>query len=66
MGKYAFERDFDRDNQNNVILAPLIGCLDSGRTVSGEPNIHSSSFNNAEQFSMHVSFNTFYSKAKSR
>ena len=48
------------DNQKNVILAPLI----DGRTVSREPNIHSGSFNNAEQFSINVSFNMFYSKAK--
>ena len=28
------------------------GCHDAGRTVSGEPNIHSGSINNAEQFSI--------------
>ena len=55
-----------RDDQKNVILAPLIGCHDAGRIVSREPNIHSGSFNNAVQFSIDVSFNTFYSKANSR
>ena len=50
----------------NAILAPLIDCHDPGRIVSGEPNIHSGSFDNVEQYSIDVSFNTFYSKAKSR
>ena len=44
-----------------VILAPLIDCHVPGRNVSGEPNIHSDSFNNAEQFSIDVSFKTVYS-----
>ena len=61
MGKYVFERHFDGDNQKNAILAPLIDCHDPG-----EPNTHSGSFNNAEQFPINVSFNTFYSKAKNR
>ena len=58
--KYVFERHFDGADQKNAILAPLIDCHDQGRTVSGEPNIHSGSFNNAEQFSIDFSFNTFY------
>ena len=66
MGKYVSERHCDGDDQMNVILVPLIDCHDPGRTVSREPNIHSGSFNNAEQFSIYVSFNTFYSKAKYR
>ena len=66
MGKYVFERHFDGTYQKNAILAPFIDCHDPGRTVSRELNIHSGSFNNAEQFSINVSFNTFYSKAKSR
>ena len=66
MGKYAFERHFDGDDQKNAILPPSIGCHDHGRTVSREPNIHSSSFNNTEQFSINVSLNRFYSTAKSR
>ena len=40
--------------------------MDPGRTVSGEPNVHSGSFNSAEQFSIDVSFDMFYSTAKSR
>ena len=44
----------------------MIDCHDAGRTVSGEPNIKSGSINNAEQFSIDVSFSTFYSIAKSR
>ena len=48
MGKYVFERHFDGNNQKNAILAPLIDCHDLDRTVSGGPNIHSGSFNNAE------------------
>ena len=39
---------------------------DPGTTVPGEPNIHSGSFNNDEQFYIDVSFNTFCSIAKSR
>ena len=66
MGKYVFERHFDDEDQKNVILAPLIDCHDPGRTVSGEPITHSGSFNNAVQFSIDVTFNTFYCKAKSR
>ena len=44
----------------------IIDCHDPGRTVSWEQNMHSGSFNNAEQFSINVCFNTFYSTAKSR
>ena len=58
-------RKYHGDDQRNAILAPLIDCHDPGSTVSGEPNTHSGFFNNAEQFSIGVSFNTFYSKAKS-
>ena len=60
-------RKYHGDDQKNAILAPLIDYHDPGRTVSREPNIHcdSGSFKNAEQFSIGVSFNTFYSKAKS-
>ena len=57
---------FDSDDQKNEILAPLIDCDDPGRIVSGEPNIHIGCFNKTEQFSIDVSFNKFYSKAKSR
>ena len=66
MGKYVFVRHCDSDNQKNVILAHLIDCHDLGRIVSKDPNMHSGFFNNAEQFSMDVSFITFYSKAKKR
>ena len=61
MGKYVFERPFHSNVQKNVILAPLIHCHDPGRTVSSESTMHSGSFNKAEQFSINVSFNTFYS-----
>ena len=64
MKKNALERYFDGDDQNNAVLAPLINCQDPGRTISREPNIHSGSLNNADQFSVDVSFNTFYSTAK--
>ena len=64
MGKYVFERHFDGDDHKNALLSPLIDCHDPGRTVSREPHIHSGCFNNAEQFSTNVSFNTFYSTAK--
>ena len=37
MGKYVIERHFDGDDLKNEILAPLIDCHDSGRTVSWEP-----------------------------
>ena len=47
-----------------IILAPLIDCHDPGRTGSGKPYVHSCSFNDGEQISIDVSFNTFYSKAK--
>ena len=66
MGKYVFERHFDGYNQKNAIFAPLIDCHDPAGTVSREPNMHSGSFNNAEQFSINFPFNTFYSTAKSR
>ena len=59
MGKYVFERYFDGVDQNNAILAPLIDCHDPSRTVSRDPIIHSGPFNNAEQFFIDVSFNTF-------
>ena len=36
-----FERHFDSDHQNNVILASLINCHYPDRTFSREPNIHS-------------------------
>ena len=49
-----------------AILAPLIDCHAPDRTVSGEQNMHSGSFNNAEQFSIDVSFNTFYNTAKTK
>ena len=62
----CFERHFDGDDQKNAILAPLMVCHDPARIGSVEPNIHNGSFDNAEQFSIDVSFNTFYSKAKSR
>ena len=62
--EYVFERHFDGDDQKSAILAPLIDCHDPDRTVSGEPNMHSGSFNNAEQFSIDVSFNTFSNTAK--
>ena len=65
-GKICFERHFDGDDQKNAIIASVIDCRDSGRIVSKEPDIHSGSFNNAEQFSIDVSFNTFYSKAKKK
>ena len=48
MGKYVSECHFDGDDQKNAILAPSIDCDDPGRIVSGEPNIHIGSFNNAE------------------
>ena len=66
MGKYVFERHFYGDDPKNEILAPLIDCHDPGRAVSWEPNAHSGSFNNAEQFSIDLSLNTLYSKAKSK
>ena len=66
MGKYVFERHSDDGDQKNVILAHLIDCHDPGRTFSRESNIHSGSFNNAEQFSIDASFKTFYSIAKIR
>ena len=66
MAKYLFERHFAGDDQKNAILAPLVDCHDQGRTVSGEQNKNNCSFNNAEQYSIDVSFNTFYSIAKSR
>ena len=66
MVKHVFERHFDGDDQNNLILAPLIDCHDPGRTVSREPNIHSGSFNTAEQFSIDVSSNTSFGIAKRR
>ena len=47
-------------------MAPLIDCHDPGRTVSREPNMHNVFFYNADQFSIGVSFNTFYNTAKSR
>ena len=56
MGIYVFERHVDSADQKNVILAPLIDCYDPDRTVSWEPNIHSDSFNSAEQFSIHISY----------
>ena len=42
----CFERHFDGDDQKNAILAPLITTM-----IQAEQNIHSGSFNNAEQFS---------------
>ena len=59
-----FERYFDGDDQKSAILTPLIDCHDPDRTFSGETNMHSGSFNNAEQFSIDVPFNTFYNKEK--
>ena len=59
MGTHVLERHFDGDDQHNAILAPLIDCYEPSRTVSGKPNIHSGSFNNVEQFFIHVSDNTF-------
>ena len=38
-------------------VIPWFDCHDPCRSVSREPNIHSGSFNNAEQFSFDVSFN---------
>ena len=58
MGKYVFERHFESDTQEIAILAPLIDYHDPGRIVSGEPNIHSVSFNNSEQFFIEVSCNS--------
>ena len=66
MGKYVFEKHFDGDAQKNAILALLMNCHDPGRIISREPNTHSCSFKNAEQFYIDVTFKTFYSKAKSR
>ena len=62
----VFERHFDSDDQKNAILGPLIDCHNPARTVSRESNIHSGSFNNADQFSIDVSFNTFDRTTKSR
>ena len=64
MGKYVFERQVDGNNQKNAILAPFIDCHNPSRTVSREPNIQT--LNNAEQFSINVSFKTFYRTAKMR
>ena len=58
MGKYVCERYFEDDDKNNSILAPFIDCHGPGRTVSGKPNIHNGSINNAKQLSIDVSFNT--------
>ena len=66
MRKYVFERHFDGDDQTNAIFGPLMDCQDPGRIFSREPNIYSGSLNNAGEFSIDVSFNTFYTKAKSR
>ena len=63
--KYVFDRHFAGGDQKSV-MAPLIDCHDPGRAVSREPDMYSGSLNNVEQFSVHVSFNTFYSIAKSR
>ena len=43
-------------------------CHDPGRTVSGETDIHSGSFNtgNAKKFYINDFFKTFYSNAKRR
>ena len=41
---------FDGDDRSNAILAPLMDCHYLGRIVSGEPNIHSGSFDKAELF----------------
>ena len=57
----VFERHVDGDDQKNAISAPLIDCHDPDRIVSRKTNIHSGSFHNAKQFSIYVSFNTFYS-----
>ena len=54
MEKYIFERHFDGYEQNNATLAPLIDCHDPARTDSREPNIHSGSLNNVEQFSIYA------------
>ena len=59
-----FERHYDGDEQNNAILAPWMDCHDTGRIISGEPNLQSVFFDNAEQFSIDVSFN--FSKAERR
>ena len=64
MAKYVNERHFDSGDQKNAILAPLIDYHNPSRTVSKELNIHSSSLDNDEHFSIDVSSNTFYSKAK--
>ena len=71
MEKNVFERHFVGNDKKKAMLASLIECHDPGRTVSREPNIHSGSFNNAEQFSINVIMflsilNMFYSIAKSR
>ena len=61
MGKYVFESHFAGDDQKNAILAPLMGqnCFRGTKYTL-------SSLDNAEQFSIDVSLNMFYSKAKSR
>ena len=66
MEKCVFERHFNSDDRKNAVLSPLIDCYVTSRIVSREPNTHSGSFNNAEQFSIDVSFNTFYSITKNR
>ena len=66
MEKYVFERHIEGDDYKYAAMAPLLDFHDLGRTVYSEPNIRIGSLNNAEQFSIDVSFSTFYSTAKSR
>ena len=61
-----FLRDILTETIKNAILAPLIDCQGSGRTVSGESYFLSGSFHTAEQFPIDGVFNAIYSKAKSR
>ena len=65
-GETCFERHFDGDDHKIATLAPFIDCHDPGRTVSWEPNIHSGLFNNAEQFSIDVSFKNVQQYSKNR
>ena len=51
---------FLRTISTATILAPLIDCHGPDRTVSGLLNVHSGSFNNAEQFSIDVPFKALY------
>ena len=65
MEKYVVGRHFDSDDKRNAIISPLFDCHGPGRTVSLEPNMHSSSFNNAERFkSMSLSKHSTLNKNK--